>query len=72
MTILYQYHIIFQYKLTHPVTSKTPQIKPDEKKSKKPPIYVITPTYPRPVQLAELTRLAYVLQVFKVLQLTGL
>ena len=31
--------------------------------SEKPPLYIITPTYPRPVQIAELTRLAYVLQV---------
>ena len=31
--------------------------------SVKPPLYIITPTYPRPVQLAELTRLAYLLQV---------
>ena len=31
--------------------------------SVKPPLYIITPTYPRPVQIAELTRLAYLLQV---------
>ena len=30
---------------------------------KKPPLYIITPTWPRPVQLAELTRLGYVLKV---------
>ena len=29
----------------------------------KPPIYLITPTWPRPVQIAELTRLGYVLKV---------
>ena len=28
-----------------------------------PQIYIITPTYPKAVQLAELTRLGYVLQV---------
>ena len=31
--------------------------------SKLPPVYIITPTYPRVVQLSELTRMAYVLQV---------
>lgn len=30
-----------------------------------PPIYIITPTWPRPVQIAELTRLGYVLKVNK-------
>ena len=29
----------------------------------KPTIYIITPTWPRPVQIAELTRLGYVLKV---------
>ena len=32
-------------------------------KDEKPPIYIITPTWPRPVQIAELTRLGYVLKV---------
>ena len=31
--------------------------------TKLPPVYIITPTYPRIVQLSELTRMAYVLQV---------
>ena len=31
--------------------------------TKLPPVYIITPTYPRVVQLSELTRMAYVLQV---------
>ena len=34
-----------------------------KKTSKLPPVYIITPTYPRVVQLSELTRMAYVLQV---------
>ena len=34
-------------------------------KSDKPPIYMITPTYPRPLQIAELTRIAHVLKVHK-------
>lgn len=28
-----------------------------------PPMYIITPTFPRPVQIAELTRLGYVFKV---------
>ena len=30
---------------------------------RKPPLYIITPTWPRPVQIPELTRLGYVLKV---------
>ena len=33
------------------------------KNGDKPTIYIITPTWPRPVQIAELTRLGYVLKV---------
>lgn len=36
--------------------------------SEKTPLYIITPTYPRPVQIAELTRLAYVLQMMHINQ----
>ena len=31
---------------------------------RKPPLYIITPTWPRPVQIPELTRLGYVLKVY--------
>lgn len=31
-----------------------------------PPLYLITPTWPRPVQMAELTRLGYLLKVVKI------
>ncbi|XP_075164404.1 glucuronyltransferase P isoform X2 [Haematobia irritans] len=46
--ILYQYHI-----------SRQPMPQPD---IIKPPLYIITPTYRRPEQLAELTRLGYTLK----------
>ncbi|CAD7080945.1 unnamed protein product [Hermetia illucens] len=48
--VLYQYHI-----------SRT-QILPDASTEIKPPLYIITPTYKRPEQLAELTRLGYTLK----------
>ncbi|XP_037935006.1 galactosylgalactosylxylosylprotein 3-beta-glucuronosyltransferase P isoform X2 [Teleopsis dalmanni] len=47
--VLYQYHISRQ-----PITS--PEL------LKPPPLYIITPTYRRPEQLAELTRLGYTLK----------
>ena len=36
---------------------------------KKPPLYIITPTWARPVQISELTRLGYTLKVLKILKI---
>ena len=34
-----------------------------------PPLYIITPTWARPVQISELTRLGYTLKVLKILKI---
>ena len=50
-----------------PFISQTPtnkrRIQRQPNTAKKVPLYIITPTYPRPVQLPELTRLSTVLMV---------